>query len=168
MRKLSQHWQKIAFFAVGLALGLSTLIVQQPKPLLADVDRDADAKFAVVTVPLGLTNPDAIFVLDFLTGRLQGGIMNPQSGQFTQAYLRNIVGDFGLDPSATPRFVVSSMQLNISGTGQMASLATSGLAIAELNSGRVNVYGFRYQPNARGTNINEIILLNGFPFRQAS
>ena len=57
---------------------------------------DRDAKFAICTVETGPQLPEAVFVLDFTTGRLQGGMLNPQAGVFANRWYANVSQDFKL------------------------------------------------------------------------
>lgn len=160
---------RMVWFTCGVLGGLMVSYFWPHEIALADTDRDASgSKFAVVTAATGITQGDAVFVLDFLTGRLFGAALNSQVGKFNQFYMRNVMGDFNLSPDVEPRFVVTSTRLNVSSRGARKQPATHGLCIAELRTGRVIVYAFPYSINPRGEAPETLQIVDGFQFRQES
>ncbi|MBV11002.1 hypothetical protein [Rubinisphaera sp.] len=157
---------RMAWFVCGVMGGLMISYFWPSEVAMANTDRDSDAKFAIVTVPVGLTAGDAVFVLDFLTGRLYGASINPQTAKFTQGYMHNVLPDFGLSPDVRPRFVMTSGALNISVQGSRKQPATGGVYIAELNSGRVLAYAFPFSLSPRASNPEPLTIVDGFQFRQ--
>ncbi|MBL4886111.1 MAG: hypothetical protein JKY95_16455 [Planctomycetaceae bacterium] len=158
---------RMVWFTCGVLGGLMVSYFWPHEMAFADTDRDAGgSKFAVVTVNTGVTTGDAIFVLDFLTGRLYGAALNAQTGKFNQFYARNIMNDFKLSPDAKPRFVVTSARLNISARGARKQPATHGLVISELNSGMVMTYAFPFSLDPRNEAIETLTPVDGFQFRQ--
>ncbi len=158
---------RMVWFLCGAVGGLLISYFWPHEVALANADRDSEAKFAIVTVNTGPTSADAVFVLDFLTGRLFGASLNPQVAKFNQFYMRNIIGDFNLSPDVKPRFVMTSGRLNISASGGTRKQpATSGIYIAELNSGRVLVYAFPFSLTPRVEAPETLTVVDGFPFRQ--
>lgn len=111
--------------------------------------------------------PDAVFVLDFLTGRLTGALINSQSGVFTNFYFRNIASDFIVDPNAKAKYAM------IPGVGVWnaaggAQSATGVLYIGELTSGKLVAYRFQYRNSPEP--IGDVFTLQPFtsyPFREA-
>ncbi len=164
-----QHTRSASFvwLAVGAVFGLAVSFFWPQESVEATTDRDAGGKFAIFTCPVQelSAQPDAVFVLDFSTGRLTGAAMNPQSGTFTQFYQRNVAADFNLSPEMAAKYVVTTGQLNLSSRGGGAIPAKNGIFIAELTSGLVNCYSFPYQTN--GSGISPIVAQAQFPFRQA-
>jgi hypothetical protein len=138
---------RTAWLAAGLVLGLGVSYFWPHEPAYANTDRSS--QFAMCTGPvggfIGLTNPiDGVFTLDFLTGDLKGAVLNLQSGLFTSYYYRNIVQDFGLDPKTEPRYSIVTGNAQLQGRGGV-TFASGVVYVAELNSGRVIVYGFPYK-----------------------
>ncbi len=157
---------KMIWFTCGVLGGLMVSYFWPSEIALADTDRDAGgSKFAVITVNTGVATGDAVFVLDFLTGRLYGAAMNAQTGKFTQSYARNIMPDFNLSPDVTPSFVVSSTRLFISARARKQP-ATNGICVAELKTGRVIVYAFPYATEPRLQPLETLTMVDGFMFRQ--
>ncbi|MCA8982975.1 MAG: hypothetical protein R3C12_10270 [Planctomycetaceae bacterium] len=160
---------RMLWFACGLMGGLLVSYFWPHEIALADVDRDSEAKFAMVISSTGPTGGDAVFVLDFLTGRLFGASLNPQLAKFNQFYARNVLPDFALTPDIKPRFVLSSGRLNISTSGGARKQpAQDGIYIAELNSGRVIVYAFPFAITTRAESTETLTIVDGFQFRQPS
>lgn len=160
---------RMLWFVCGVMGGLMVSYFWPHEVALADTDRDSEAKFAIATVDTGPTTGDAVFVLDFLTGRLFGASLNPQLAKFNQFYMRNIIGDFKLSPDTKPRFVMTSGKLNISlSGGARRQPATHGLYIAELNSGQMLVYAFPFSLSPRAESNETLSIVDGFQFRQAA
>ena len=154
------------WLTVGLLAGFLLAGVLPTEPALAQVV-ESNEKFALVATPTITGQADAVFVLDYLTGRLVGAAYNSNIGKFSQFYFRNITQDFGLTGEGDPQFVILPAFLNPQTRGG-GPAATGGLYIGEMTSGRVNVYGLSYSNAAR---INpqpvEVALIDSFPFRQA-
>src|SRR5690242_17579559 len=83
------------WLTVGLIGGLCVAFVWPHERALA-ATADRNAQFALITVPVGqqgagLSDPiEGVFVLDFLTGELKGGVLSRQMGKFVSFYFRNI------------------------------------------------------------------------------
>ncbi|MGH7202722.1 MAG: hypothetical protein ACREJB_19100, partial [Planctomycetaceae bacterium] len=91
---------RAAWLVVGVAAGLCVSYFWPHEPARAAAT-DSNDKFALATCNVDLTETtEAIFVLDFVTGRLQGAVMNNRVGKFTNFYFRNIAADFQLDPNS--------------------------------------------------------------------
>lgn len=128
-------------------------------------DRDGD-RFAITTVPTKAGNAEAVFILDFLTGRLQGAALNSRLGKFTYAYYRNLAADFNVDPTAKPHYVIVSGGVNLPAQGR-AQFAESGLYVAEMSSGMVICYAFPFIFNNAPGAPQQLIPMDKFQFRQA-
>jgi hypothetical protein len=81
------------WLVAGVIIGLGITWFWPHEPLRADQADRAD-KFGIISVPAslaiaGLPSTEAIFILDFVTGRLQGFYLNPQQGGFTQMFYRD-------------------------------------------------------------------------------
>ncbi len=157
---------RMLWFVCGILGGMLVSYFWPHEEALAVVDRDSEAKFAMISVHTGPTAGDAIFVLDFLTGRLFGAALNPQVGKFNQFYARNIMADFRLSPDIKPRFVLSTGNLNMAGGGRKQP-AQGGVFIGELNTGRVIAYTFPFAITPRAENPETLTIVDGFQFRQA-
>jgi len=163
----------------GLLMGLCVSYFWPHEPALG-ITVDRDSKFAMATVPVtagigggvaGLPGPsslplEGVFVLDFLTGRLQGAVLNNKMSKFTHAYFRNVAADFQVDPKAEPHYAFLG--------GTAALLAKRGIKpasgviyIGELTSGKVIAYAFPYQESNRIMRPVEMTPIDFFQFREA-
>lgn len=149
---------------VGVIGGLCTAYFWPHEPAFA-VATDRSNKFALCTAPAG-SQMEGVFLLDFLTGNLQGHVLNTRNGQFTRSYFRNIAADFDLDPKTEPQWAI------VSGLGQLAatrgtSWATSLIYVTELTSGKVVVYGFPYTETQQLQEPTTLEKINMFAWRES-
>ncbi|RLS58766.1 MAG: hypothetical protein DWH91_01705 [Planctomycetota bacterium] len=159
---MQSRWQenRITYLVLGLVAGLAISFYWPHEPLKADT-ASAGEKFAICTVPTIVSQSEAVFVLDSVTGRLVGAAHNQQTGGFTQAFVRNVAADFGVIENAkylmVPGFVTTR------GGAAGGTPANGGIYVAELTSGKVGLYGFLY--NNRNTAPQELIPIANFSFR---
>lgn len=158
--------QRLVWMGLGLMAGLC-LAYLWPHEMAHAVATDRDDRFAMCTVDVGFGNADAIFVLDFLTGRLQGAMLNQQTATFTNLWARNIAADFQLQPDAAAKakyvFLPGIANLNNKGG---ATIAAGVLYIGELTSGKVGCYGFTFKTSTKVLPVQPLQLIAGFPFRE--
>lgn len=143
-------------------LGLATLWPTEKVQAIATGQSD---RFAVTTVEVSPGQPEAVFVLDFLTGRLTGGLLNPQAGGFTNFYFRNVAADFLVEQNAKPKYAMITGNGAVN-SGRGVTFALGVLYIAELNSGKLAAYRFPYR-NTRQPILEPfpLELFAFFPFR---
>ncbi len=96
---------RFAWFVGGAIAGLAVAMYWPHEPAYAQAVDSGD-KFAMCTVATQTGNADAIFILDFVTGRLVGFAYNSQRGVFSQAYGRNIAADFNIDAGTDAQYVI--------------------------------------------------------------
>jgi hypothetical protein len=154
---------KTTWLVVGVAAGLCLSYFWPHEPALA-VGTDRSEKFALSIVPV-TEEVDAIFVLDFLTGRLQGHVMNDKFSQFSHAYFRNVIEDYDLAQNSKPVFAIvgGNTLLVSSGPGTMAH---GVVYIGELTTGLVNAYGFQYNETNQRLPPQPLEPLDRFQFRE--
>lgn len=133
--------RRMVWLLAGVLAGL-TLAQFWPQEVLHANATDRSDNFAISTVDVGPGFPQAVFVLDFLTGRLTGALINSQTGRFTNFYQRNIAGDFSAGKKAKYAMIPGT-GIFTSGTG--ATSATGVLYIGELTSGKLAAYRFVYR-----------------------
>ena len=135
---------------VGVLLGLTGgrgRGVEMPPPVLQAMTAAADEQFAVCTATLsgGLGGgTEGFFMLDFLTGDLSGGVLNPATSKFGVSYRHNVLGDLGFQPGQAkdPRFLLVAGQADLRrGRG---SLAPTVLYVTDCSSGTTVAYGIPY------------------------
>lgn len=157
----------LVLLAVGVVAGvcLSSLWPNE-RAFAAATDRDS--RFAMATCQVSdISGVEGVFVLDFLTGQLRGGVLNTKTGKFQYTYVRNVAADFNIDPSAEPHFAIVSGRASLPNAGRIQP-AQGVVYIAELSSGRVAAYMFPYQQgNNSGAGI-QMTPLDSFQFREAS
>ena len=160
----------IAWVIFGIAAGLLTAGLWRAEPSWASAtDRQEDTCIATGAIA-GLNTPDeleAVYVLDFTTGKLMASILNRQVGKFQHFFERDLAGDFQLTFRQKPRFVM------VTGNGQVRrnqqQPLDSLLYVAELTTGRVIAYHITYAGEAaRGTQTRPFVPLDGFTFRQSA
>jgi uncharacterized protein (DUF2164 family) len=162
---VSRNWseRKVAWLIAGVGLGmaLATWWPHEPQAY-ADATAVAGNKFAMCTVQTTVGNADAIFILDYATGRLMGAVYNNQSGAFSQPLIRNIAQDFEIRQKGDYVMVTGYVGAQSQG-GQPAA---GGIYVAELTTGKLVLYGFVnvQQGNAAP---QELSVLGMFPWRAA-
>jgi len=167
---MKQRWSetRTAWLLCGIAIGLAIALYWPSEPAMAEaVDRSE--KFAMCTVRTQAGSSDAVFVLDFLTGRLVGGAYQSQTRQF-QTYARNIAGDFKIDAGTPAQYTIAPAFIEVRAGGTAAgggTPASGAIYVGEMNSGRVILYGFMYRSSGRPGPPIELTPLGTFPFREA-
>lgn len=167
---MKQRWSetRTAWLLCGIAIGLAVALYWPHEPAMAEaVDRSE--KFAMCTVRTQAGSSDAVFVLDFLTGRLVGGAYLAQTGSF-QSYARNIASDFNIDAGTPAQYTIAPAFIEVRAGGTAAgggTPASGAIYVGEMNSGRVMLYGFIYRSSGRPGPPIELRPLGTFPFREA-
>ena len=145
-----------------LRLGLGAALFLQGQPSYATAT-DRNDEFAIATGQLTMSL-EAVYLLDFKSGKLLGTVMNQQSGQFQQAFARDLQQDFSLNTRQKPKFIMV--------TGAMQSARAQVpvnhvLYVAELNSGKMGAYFMPYRgETARGVGTEELKVMDMMTFRQ--
>ena len=146
---------------VGAVVGIggSTLLI--PSSELKATTTDRTSKFAVATCPADvLGEREAVFVLDFLNGRIIGGVIDNRTGKYAHRYYREIAADFKVDPNTPePEYTIVGTRANLNGN----NIGKGILHVAEKSSGAMIAYGFNF--TNRG-NPNQILQLNQLDFIQ--
>ena len=160
--------RRFAWILTGLIAGIGLASIWPHEPLAAGAGSDRNEKFAIVTAELGI-NTEAVFILDFLTGRLTGASLNrTRSGTgFVYFYYRNVAEDFKVAGNATPYYAITSGTAEIQNSGG-AQWGQAAIYVAELNSGRVQAYAIPYRITQVPQPPIPIVPLAGFPFREAT
>lgn len=149
------------YLLAGILIGMACSYYLPHEPAYAD-SVDHSQRFAVCTAQTTVGNSEAVFVLDFVTGRLVGASHNTQAGSFTQSWVYNVAADFNAGDDA--QYVMVPGYVSLRGTAG-ATPALGGIYIAELNSGIVNLYGFNYIQGNRVALGQPMIPIAQFPFR---
>ena len=167
---MKKRWSetRMAWLLCGVVIGIAVALYWPSEPAMAEVVDRSD-KFAMCTVQTQAGNSDAVFVLDFLTGRLVGGRFLSQTGQF-QIYARNIAGDFNIDAGTPAQYTIAPAFIRVTGGGTVGGVGTpasGSIYVGEMNSGKVVLYGFMYRSSGRPGPAIEMAPLGTFPFRES-
>jgi hypothetical protein len=159
------------WLVAGVIIGLGVTWFWPHEPVRADQSDRAD-KFGICTVPAslaiaGLPTSEAVFILDFVTGRLQGFYLNPQQGGFSQMFYRDIADDLRLNEkgAAQPVYAFAGGQGQFSGQGQ--TWGASMIYIAEMTTGKLVAYAFPFSQANAGTPVQMVPVANA-QFRAAA
>ncbi len=161
--------QRLAWMSGGVIVGLAIALYWPAEPAYA-IAVDRAERFAMCAVPTQTGTSEALFVLDFVTGRLVGAAFNSQAGGFTEVYIREIAGDFKVQAGTDAEYIIVPALTEfraVAGAGTRGSPATGGIYIGELNSGKVILYGYTYRSAPRIGPPEPVHLVAEFPFREA-
>jgi hypothetical protein len=154
----------------GVLLGLGIAYFWPHEPLRAD-QADRTDKFEMISVAAstaiaGLPGTEAIFILDFVTGRLTGFYLSPNVGTFTQSYFRDVAADLKLDEkgAAQPVYAMVGGQGQI--VGQGGTFGAGMIYVAELTTGSLVAYGFPFTAQNQGVPAQQMIPVARAQFRQ--
>lgn len=157
--------QRIVWTLTGLVAGLGIAQFWPHEPVAAGTS-DRDAKFGMCTCPVSFVDgTEGVFVIDYLTGQLKGGVVNARQNIFTNFYYRNLAADFQVDPKAKPAYamVAGNRGQNVGQNG--VTLGAGTIYVAELTSGKVVAYTFPYTEVRGKTPAVQMTPMDTFPFR---
>ncbi|MGD9853871.1 MAG: hypothetical protein AB7U20_02880 [Planctomycetaceae bacterium] len=155
---------RMAWLVGGVLIGLATALYWPSEPAYA-IGVSRAEKFAMCAVPTQIGTSEAMFVLDFTTGRLVGAAYNSQANGFVQIYGREVAADFGIQAGASAEYIMVPADTEFRAGGGAASPARGAIYVGEVNSGRVIMYGFAYQSAPRGGGIQPVQKIAEFRFR---
>ncbi len=161
--------RRLVWMGLGLVAGLC-LAYFWPHETVQATATDRDDKFAVCTVETQASfgQPEAVFVLDFLTGRLTGALLNQQSFAFTNFWFRNVAADFQLKASAAAKakYCIIPGNAYLTSAGG-ATMATGVVYVGEMTSGKVIAYSFAVRNSKTPLPVAPLEPVAFFPFREA-
>jgi hypothetical protein len=156
----------------GILFGLGVAYYWPHEPVRAD-QADRNDKFAMISIPaspmvagLGPAGAEAVFILDFLTGRLQGFYLNPNVPGFTQMFYRDVAADLTLNErsAATPTYAMVGGQGQVVGQGQQ--FGASLIYIAELTTGQLVAYAFPFTQTTQAVEPQRMVPVARAEFRK--
>jgi hypothetical protein len=112
---------------------------------------------------------EGVYVLDVLTGEINGACMNPRTRKFSILYnYSNLMKDLNLAQVKNPKFVMVTGECDMPQGYRGARLGRSVIYVAELNTGVVGAYGVPF--NAAKISANQpaaeyLVPLDSFKFR---
>ena len=164
---------RLVWLVFGLLGGLAVSSFWPHEPLSAGTS-DREKNFGLMTVAVrdiqlaGVQDKqEGIFVLDYLTGRLQGAILNSRMGAFTHFYYRDLASDFNVDPKAgRPQYAMATGIAQLPAQGRI-TWANGIIYVGELTSGRIHAYAFPFAQARGRVPPVQIQMIDKFQFRQA-
>ncbi|MBX3439769.1 MAG: hypothetical protein KF861_19925 [Planctomycetaceae bacterium] len=154
----------MAWLVGGVLVGLAIALYWPSEPAYA-IGVSRGEKFAMCAAPTQVGTSEAMFVLDFTTGRLVGAAYNSQANTFTQYFGREVAADFGIQAGQSPEYVMVPARTEFRSAGGPSSPASGAIYIGEVNSGRVLMYGFTFNSAPRPQPIQQMQVIAEFPFR---
>lgn len=164
--KTSSTERQLLWLFCGLVGGLSLAYIWPHEHVFASAT-DRDAKFAICTVEVAPATPDAVFVVDFSTGKLHGAMLNPQTQTFTNFWYANVAEDFKVPKNGKFTIIPGTGFLNTPVGGNGQTIATGVLYVGELTSGSVGCYRFGYLNSREPLPPQPLQPVDVFPFRQS-
>ena len=163
MNFIEKNWR---WFVLGVTCGAVGMFLV-PRPSLKANTASQSKNFAMCTVPSQQGAPDAVFVLDFATGRLIGGCYHPSAERFTQSYYRNLAKDFNVAEDAQYVLIAGDYSSYAATTGGGGGTPATGcIYVGESISGMVHMYGFKYSNNQKPVEDQMLTPLGSFPWRK--
>ena len=161
--------RRLLWLVCGAIFGLGVAHFWPYEPAFASAT-DRDAKFAICTVEVGPGLPDAVFVLDFSTNRLQGAMLNAQSGQFSNYWFADLAEDFKTkSKGGGAKYAIIPGNGFLNAPAQAGAGGTSAIGliyVAELSTGQVGAYRFQYHNRMDAAEPSPLVPVASFQFRQ--
>lgn len=153
------------WMVAGVVVGLGITALWPNRPLSASTS-DRNDKFGMCTVYVS-EGLEAVFVLDFLTGRLTGACLGKQGNGFVQFFAADVGADLQVN-AAKPAYAMTSGLAQIRaapGTQPAASV----IYVAEMSTGKVGCYAIPFRlPNTRNPVPAKLAPLDVYTFRDAA
>ncbi len=112
---------------------------------------------------------EGVYVLDVLTGEINGACLNPRTRKFSAAWkYTNLMQDLGLTQVKNPKFVMVTGECDTPQNYRGGKLGRSVIYVAELNTGSVAAYGVPFNPSklaAGQMSADMLVPLDSFKFR---
>ncbi|MFM9960873.1 MAG: hypothetical protein ACKV2Q_06570 [Planctomycetaceae bacterium] len=161
----SRKFPSAIWLLAGMLLGLGIAALWPNRPLTAATS-DRNEKFGMCTVYVA-DGLEAVFVLDFLTGRLTGACLGKQGNQFVVFFEANVAADLQVK-SAKPQYAMAAGLAPIRATAGTQP-AASVIYVSEMTTGKVGCYGIPFKlPNAPNPVPLKLAPLGFYTFRDAA
>ena len=125
-----------------------------PEQLLRGATAEAGDTLAIATGPI-VEGIEGVFFLDFVTGRLSGGVMNPKTLSPLGAFgYDSVYRDLGISESGAknPKLLMATGTTNVKNFVGNVTLADSILYIADTSTGNYACYGLPWNKQALNWN----------------
>ncbi len=157
------HLSFVTGLGIGLLIGGGMLIgslatrsfqpnAQIPAQLLRGATADAGDSMAIATGPID-QGVEGVFFLDFITGRLSGGVLNPKNLSPLGAFFYDSVyRDLGIGDVKNPKLLMATGMMNVKSYSGNVTLAESIVYVVDTNSGNYACYGLPWNKQALNWN----------------
>ncbi|MBM4020834.1 MAG: hypothetical protein FJ284_01050 [Planctomycetes bacterium] len=155
-----------ATVVVATAFLAGSVVTREAAGLRLPVARAASSlavgSFAVCTAPIDMTT-EGVFILDFETGDLSGGVLS-SAGKFTTTYRYNVLKDLGFKPGQVkePKFLLVPGRVAFSGNAGNR-MAQAAIYVTDAGTGVTAAYGIPWnaqQATAGKPVSGELVLLD--------
>ena len=153
------------WLTAGVVVGLA-IAALWPQRQLTAATSDRNEKFGMCTVYVS-ENLEAVFVLDFLTGRLTGACLGKQGNGFVQFYAADVGADLQVK-GAKPAYAMTPglAQIRAKPGSQPAA---SVIYVSEMSTGKVGCYAIPFNlPNSKNNLPARLQPLDVYTFRDAA
>lgn len=139
----------VAVFVAGVAVGMWIRGPEVPRVFAATAA--SDDTFAVCTAMIG-DGVEGLFLLDFETGDLTGGVLNRANAKFTTTYRHNVLKDldFKTGQVKSPKFLLTAGAADFAGNAAV-SMASSVLYVTDATTGVTVAYGIPWNAQQAAT-----------------
>lgn len=141
-------------------------ISRVPQDLLSATASHGGVNMAVCTAPVD-ENAEGFFVLDYVTGNLQGWVYYPRLGQFGGKFVTNVVPQLGM--SKNPEYLLVSGATASTPTGGNTRPAGSLIYVVDMRSGYFAAYTIpwsRVSENSAVSQMGQFIFVGGDQIRE--
>lgn len=153
------------WLTLGVLAGLA-IATLWPQRSLTAATSDRNEKFGMCTVYVS-EGLEAVFVLDFLTGRLTGACLGKQGNGFVQFFVADVGADLQVR-SAKPQYAMTPGLAQIR-AAPGAQPAASVIYVSEMSTGKVGCYAIPFRlPNTKNPVPAKLAPLDVYTFRDAA
>lgn len=110
---------------------------------------------AVATGPIE-EGVEGIFVLDFISGDLTCGVLNPRTGTMAGLFKRNVVQDLGVEQGKQPKYLMVTGRFDVQQKVNNLRPAQSIVYVADSNTGRYVGYTLPWNSNLLNSNVTQL------------
>lgn len=148
IHRVSMLLSAAGLFVAGVAVGSLSRREDMPRVLAATAV--ADETFAACTAPIE-DGIEGLFLLDFETGDLTGGVLNRNTSKFSTGYRCNVLKDLGFKAgkAKSPKFLLTTGLADFAGNAG-TNMARSVLYVTDAATGVTVAYGIPW--NAQQAN----------------
>lgn len=153
------------WLTAGVVVGLGIAALWPHRPLTAATS-DRNEKFGMCTVYVS-ENLEAVFVLDYLTGRLTGACLGKQGSGFVQFFAADVGADLQVKGTKPAYAMTPGLAQIRSRPGTQP--AASVIYVAEMSTGKVGCYAIPFLlPNTKNPVPAKLAPLDVYTFRDAA